>query len=62
MHLSRRSSARLGDIPNAAPRSGLAATETAKQGSILRSDSQRNVCRECMPPPSPRAGSGDMKS
>jgi hypothetical protein len=56
MHLSTRSSARLGDIPNAAPRSGLAATETAKPGLILRSDSQRNVSREWMPPPLPRAG------
>jgi hypothetical protein len=57
-----RSSARLGDIPNAAPPSGLVATETAKPGLILRSDSQRNVSREWMPPPSPRAGSGDMKN
>jgi hypothetical protein len=56
MHLSTRSSARLGDIPNAAPRSGLVATETAKPGLILRSDSQRNVSREWMPPPLPRAG------
>jgi len=62
MHLSTRSSARLGDIPNAAPRSGLVATETAKPGLILRSGSQRNVSREWVPPPSPRAGSDDMKT
>ena len=48
MHLSTRSSAGLGDIPNAAPPSGLVATETAKPGLILRSDSQRNGTGEAL--------------
>jgi len=46
----------LGNIANAAPRSGLVATETAKPDLILRSDSQRNVSREWVPPFSPRVG------